>query len=215
MPDDGGWDRYEQRDRVLRQMGFANYGEYLRSGLWRRIRARRLAVDEGRCRKCGQEATQVHHTHYHPLVLMGRKLRGLVSVCEDCHERAEFDGSRKCSPHEANSRLGTGTIPVNGVRRAYAYMKIDLERRAKKARKKSMSYRSAARNAKNSRVTTSADRRNKELGNPVGRSTIWQQDQLIALGIPRSKTAWWTALRAQKEIATRRAKAVAAQEPTA
>lgn len=66
-----------------------------------------------------------------------------------------------------------------------------------------VSYKSAKRNARKNRIWTAQDRRNKASGALVGRSTIWQQDKLAALGIPRSKSVGWTASRADKEIQKR------------
>lgn len=96
---------YEQRDKILLDMGFTSYAEYLESKLWARIRRRVYKV----CQKCpcGKDATEIHHRSYKRQFLQGRGkiFQFLTPVCRECHEHIEFDGERKTSLDEANSRL--------------------------------------------------------------------------------------------------------------
>ncbi len=80
---------YQKRDEVLFRLGFASYGDYLKSPLWKVIREAKLAVDE-RCECCGDKAQQVHHLEYKRTVLTGKERHKLVSVCEPCHVKIEF-----------------------------------------------------------------------------------------------------------------------------
>lgn len=97
--------RYQQRDAVLKEMGFASYREYLASALWRRIRARLLKACPV-C-PCGKTAEQVHHRTYKRRYLEGRgKIhKYLVPICRECHESIEFEGSEKLSLGWANAKL--------------------------------------------------------------------------------------------------------------
>jgi len=78
---------------------------YLRSDLWKTIRARVLKRDGGKCFRCKKRANIVHHLSYEDDVLDGNADDLLVSLCFACHSFIEFDGSRKTSLAEANQRL--------------------------------------------------------------------------------------------------------------
>jgi len=96
---------YEQRDAVLRAMGFPSYRAYRQSGMWIRIREKQLA-DQPWCTGCGRKASQVHHLRYDKQTLQGRRPSNLVSVCGHCHFSSEFDSiGTKLSIDEANKRL--------------------------------------------------------------------------------------------------------------
>jgi len=97
--------RYQQRDAVLLQMGYASYKAYLSSPLWRKIRSRLMKVC-GTC-VCGQPATQFHHRTYKRRYLGGRgKIHKYITpVCAKCHKEIEFDGSEKLSLGWANAKL--------------------------------------------------------------------------------------------------------------
>jgi len=97
--------RYKQRDAVLKAMGFDSYSAYLRSPLWKRIRARLFKV----CSMCvcGAPATQFHHRTYKRRYMEGRgKIhKYMVPICRKCHQTIEFEGSEKLSLGWANSKL--------------------------------------------------------------------------------------------------------------
>ena len=62
------------------------YDEYLQSETWRTIRAQRLAVDDGECVLCGEEAKHVHHRRY-PKELGTETVKDLVCLCDGCHTK--------------------------------------------------------------------------------------------------------------------------------
>ncbi len=65
----------------------AEYAAYLQSDHWRRLRKQVLERDKYQCQGCLMaEATEVHHLTY---AHRGSELLfELVSVCDECHERA-------------------------------------------------------------------------------------------------------------------------------
>lgn len=97
--------RYAQRDKVLLEMGFSSYREYLDSKLWKSIRARIFRV----CSicVCGEPATECHHRSYKRRYLEGRGRihKYITPVCRKCHQQIEFEGSEKMSLGWANARL--------------------------------------------------------------------------------------------------------------
>lgn len=62
-----------------------SYKEYLNSELWHRKKWQAMGRDLGKCRDCGQYATEVHHLYY-PEVFRQEMLDDLVSLCRKCHE---------------------------------------------------------------------------------------------------------------------------------
>ena len=97
--------RYEQRDSVLKKMGFPSYESYRRSNLWKRIRAR-LLKGCPIC-PCGNEATEIHHRTYKRRYMEGRGriTKFLVPICRLCHAWIEFDDGYKTSLGKANAKL--------------------------------------------------------------------------------------------------------------
>lgn len=97
---------YEQRDVILRQMGYSCYQEYLRSSLWRSIRQKAMVACNGECVLCRHPAKEVHHTNYSEASLRGQSIESLVPLCETCHDLGEFStaGAKRTLP-EANARL--------------------------------------------------------------------------------------------------------------
>lgn len=95
---------YQQRNRILKEMGFESYDEYLRSELWNSIRFRLIRSKGFTCECCGKRASQVHHSMYRKENLTGQSLRGMKAVCRDCHRLIEFDGDRKTGFIEATLR---------------------------------------------------------------------------------------------------------------
>lgn len=81
---------YASRDKILMELGYANYNKYLKSSAWRYIK--RAAFDKhGRiCKLCGYGASVIHHRKYTKEVLCGDDLEPLVPLCDDCHSDIEF-----------------------------------------------------------------------------------------------------------------------------
>jgi len=90
---------YTSRNEALRSLGYPTYQAYLESPLWASIRKKVLARDGHCCLLCGSWATQVHHLEYLLPTLLGQDLRGMASICGDCHHHVEYDPSgHKRSP---------------------------------------------------------------------------------------------------------------------
>lgn len=74
----------------LRALGFKTYKEYLRSDLWKQVRAEVFAAKGRSCYLCGEPATELHHNRYHRNDLTGKKLKHIHPICRGCHEGIEF-----------------------------------------------------------------------------------------------------------------------------
>ena len=88
---------YPKRDAILLSMGFASYGDYLKSSLWKAIRFAKVSADPC-CEIClASKVQHVHHIAYNLQTLKGKHRRKLVSVCADCHHKIEFrpDGTKR------------------------------------------------------------------------------------------------------------------------
>jgi hypothetical protein len=82
---------YFDRARILREMGFASYTDYLASNLWKGIRGKMLA-EHPVCGCCNSDpATCVHHHNYDRGTLKGLVTHELVTLCDACHKAIEFD----------------------------------------------------------------------------------------------------------------------------
>lgn len=71
------------------------YGKFLRSSAWRKTRKRVLDRNQGLCVICKKSAEEIHHHDYLDEIVEGTRDDLLVSLCEDCHRRIEFDGREK------------------------------------------------------------------------------------------------------------------------
>lgn len=101
------WKQYAHRDRVLKEIGYSSYADYLASDLWKGIRADRLSWQPN-CSCCERAADVVHHDCYHKKLLLGDKAacaRDLYPLCKRCHYVVEFAGERKRSSAEAVRQL--------------------------------------------------------------------------------------------------------------
>jgi len=90
-------DGYEVRDASLRELGYKNYSEYLRSPEWKVLRADVLS-HRSICVVCDGSATQIHHYSYDMAVLLGIIPELLIPLCRYCHEDIEIN-------EEGNKRL--------------------------------------------------------------------------------------------------------------
>lgn len=86
---------YQQRDVIIRFMGYSNYNDYLQSDLWRHIRRRVFGYKGNLCWLCRRKADHVHHHRYTIQNLRGRRFRDLYPICVVCHEIVEFDEGTK------------------------------------------------------------------------------------------------------------------------
>jgi 5-methylcytosine-specific restriction endonuclease McrA len=92
------------RNRMLPSIGYATYQEYLKSDDWKRLRGKKLKRHP-LCVVCESAATEVHHRDYRPETMLGLSWTSLVTLCRSCHESIEFDGERKRTLKEANTKL--------------------------------------------------------------------------------------------------------------
>ena len=91
----------DKRAKTLKRMGFTSYTDYIRSPLWRAIRAAKLEADP-LCEICGKSKAQsVHHLRYNEATLRGKNVRTLVSVCNSCHYKIEFKADGEKRTYEA------------------------------------------------------------------------------------------------------------------
>lgn len=126
---------YAERSRALKLLGYRNYEDYLLSDTWARIRGDQLEKSPD-CYGCGYRATQVHHGRYTVDILSGNDRRHLYSVCDGCHELAEFDEGRKVGPSEATVRLkrrrrvGCSTLGVSNEPACFDQVGLHRQQRA-------------------------------------------------------------------------------------
>ena len=108
---------YVERSKLLIEMGFANYKEYLKSPLWKAISQNVLRRDSYRCTRCGRRAWQVHHGSYTRNVLEGDDLTKLYSVCWQCHNKAEFRKGKKTYIQSATAYIRGGKHKTRKLKR--------------------------------------------------------------------------------------------------
>ena len=82
---------YAQRDILLSQLGFASYSTYLESDLWKSIRTAAFNLHGIDCRLCRKRTRVLHHISYCLDVLIGKELKWLIPLCNECHYKVEFD----------------------------------------------------------------------------------------------------------------------------
>lgn len=97
---------YQDRNELLKTLGFRSYKAYLASPEWARIRHRVLLRAKDQCEICRSAvATQVHHKQYDKETLLGKTLKHLIATCDDCHVLGEFGFFRnKLDLPECNER---------------------------------------------------------------------------------------------------------------
>lgn len=112
-PAGGNRHYYTQRDahlarvKILQDIGFKTYSEYLASPLWKGIHRSVIRRDQGLCQVCRKApALQVHHRKYTRQTLLGQDLQSLISICVECHRDAEIARSGKqLTTRSANNRM--------------------------------------------------------------------------------------------------------------
>lgn len=97
------WD--EQR-KVLKNLGYNNYKEYVAGVVWANIRDRVFKEKGNKCVVCTRRATVIHHRLYSKEILEGTDIRPLIPLCWDCHNRIEYDKyGNKIHLYHANCKL--------------------------------------------------------------------------------------------------------------
>lgn len=94
LPDNHGTD-YASRNATLRRLGYKTYSAYLKSPMWRQIRARVFAEKGRGCYLCGSRATEAHHNRYRESDLTGCTIKHIHPLCRGCHEGIEFKNGEK------------------------------------------------------------------------------------------------------------------------
>jgi len=114
--------KYKTRNNILEELGYDDYGDYLKSDLWSEIRDRVLKESGYQCICCGKQkldetlVMQVHHMVYSKENLSGESLYGLVAICRSCHAKAEFKPkSGYWKKTGAKKTLGEANAYVLGV----------------------------------------------------------------------------------------------------
>lgn len=89
---------YTQRNKLLLELGFLSYAQYLASEIWAEIRNDVLYRDNHCCKLCNNRTVIVHHIDYNESTLLGLTGDGLVSICHECHKKVEFTKQDKKRP---------------------------------------------------------------------------------------------------------------------
>lgn len=100
---------YTIRNQNLKALGFNSYKHYLNSQMWLEIRKLAFAKHGTHCFKCGQHATELHHSSYDLKTLSGATLEFIHPICRECHLAAEVDENGKVHFVDANRSL---SLPV-------------------------------------------------------------------------------------------------------
>lgn len=96
---------YQVRDKILAELGFSSYKDYLASDLWAAIRQTVFSAKSHYCTLCRRFAGEVHHSFYDLDTLRGKKLDYLHPICHQCHHAIEFPRGNKVSLRVANQLL--------------------------------------------------------------------------------------------------------------
>lgn len=89
---------YSFRNAALKELGFANYWDYLRSMLWTRIKSRVLFTKGRMCSVCKRARyRQFHHCDYSADTLTGVTISEIYPICRECHELVETQNGHKVS----------------------------------------------------------------------------------------------------------------------
>jgi hypothetical protein len=75
---------YQDRDKSLRQMGYSNYDEYLRSDRWLIIERRVLQKE---CMSCGGRSDTVLSLSATKECLLGERMDRLIALCNECNRK--------------------------------------------------------------------------------------------------------------------------------
>ena len=109
----------QKRERILLDIGFASYRDYLKSTLWKIIREAKLDASP-RCELCNQSlAAQIHHLRYSREALVGQDAWALVSACPDCHRRVEFNLEGRKRPYHMARKKATSMLRHSGCWREH------------------------------------------------------------------------------------------------
>jgi hypothetical protein len=78
--------------KVEKDPRLMDHADYLETPLWKKqIRPHIMERDNGKCQRCGERATEVHHLSYEGRVMLGENDSELVALCRGCHEMVGRD----------------------------------------------------------------------------------------------------------------------------
>ena len=97
---------FEKQRKILNDLRYTDYKDYLAGLVWAKIREKALELHGNRCVVCSRNATVIHHREYTEEVLRGTDITPLEPLCWDCHQRVEYDeyGKKICLAR-ANNKL--------------------------------------------------------------------------------------------------------------
>ena len=109
--------------------GNPEYDRYIHSAAWRKKADRRLEMDDHICQVCGKDASDVHHLTYDRF--RNEDMGDLVSLCRECHKKAEalYDPSitpwamEEVKPEGNNFMAAMRTDAVNIAPIVFDYLK--------------------------------------------------------------------------------------------
>ena len=86
---------FNKRNSIVKKMGFIDYNDYLKSSLWKEIRTN-IVLNKEKCLFClSNSELNVHHLFYSKENLTGKTKRGLILICQTCHEKISKDAIDK------------------------------------------------------------------------------------------------------------------------
>lgn len=140
---------YKRRKRLLSDLGYSTYQEYLAGDDWKRIRNRKLLRFPD-CLICSRKSSQVHHMDYEYETLLGLRTYSLITICDACHLLIEFDGDgKKRDLKEANKELRklASTVAGKSGKRWLARVKGSAVREKRRKEKQALKTARSAKTA--------------------------------------------------------------------
>jgi hypothetical protein len=144
---------YKNRDKILEELGYDDYRDYLKSDLWEEIRWKVIKAGRGRCICCGGSRAsvatdesmwqtgldkeglilQVHHMVYTKENLSGESIYGLVTICRGCHSECEVTPKTKENIRNKNDKI-VGIEESGGKKRTLQEANANALKLSKKIR---------------------------------------------------------------------------------
>lgn len=126
-------DGYEKRNRILRDLGYKSYSEYLKSDEWIELRNERMR-DCSCCVVCSRPATEVHHFSYETTIILGVHKDLLLPLCRKCHEDTELDVHRKKRTLRESKATLLDNLTIRGKHELVEKIRIAVEIAEKESR---------------------------------------------------------------------------------
>lgn len=123
---------FRDRERNLKTIGFKSYYAYINSMYWKRIRDAVIQKYK-KCVRCGEPATEVHHTSYNIKVLTGQNMHCLQAVCRDCHRYGHTPNGPKVIPRVRRQKSLAKRKKSKGCRLSAAHVRAKENAKGKSA----------------------------------------------------------------------------------